>query len=135
MKGCIFCNISEREIMAENELAVAFYDKYPVNEGHTLIITKRHVETLFEADLDELAAINRLIFDVKRLLDERYGPDGYNVGVNVGEAAGQTIFHLHYHVIPRYLGDVANPRGGIRRVKKSIIPYWAEGEKGGGRAP
>nr|WP_192868004.1 HIT family protein [Calderihabitans maritimus] len=129
LDSCIFCSEPETEIVAENDLARAFYDKYPVNEGHVLIVPKRHVETLFEATLEELDAINRLLFKVKDKLDKKFNPDGYNVGVNVGRAAGQTIFHLHYHVIPRYLGDVKDPRGGIRKIKKSVIPYLAEGEE------
>lgn len=93
-----------------------------------MIVPKRHVETLFDATQDELAAINHLLFEVKAKLDQKFQPDGYNVGVNVGLAAGQTVFHLHYHVIPRYVGDVEDPRGGIRRIKKSLVPYAAEGE-------
>lgn len=120
---CIFCNNPGTEIVAENQLAKAFYDKYPVNPGHTLIIPKRHVETLFEASYAELEAINQLLFIVKVKLDQIFHPDGYNVGVNVGEAAGQTIFHLHYHVIPRYFGDVPNPRGGVRKVKRNTSHY------------
>ena len=73
-------------------------------------------------------AITRLIIEVKDKLDQQFHPDGYNIGVNVGSAAGQTIFHLHVHVIPRYLGDVPDPRGGIRRIKKSLVPYLEEGE-------
>ncbi len=126
MINCIFCTFSKREILAENKLAKAFYDKYPVNEGHTLIVPKRHVETFFDATLDELMAINELVFVVKGVLDERFKPDGCNIGVNVGQAAGQTVFHLHVHVIPRYHGDVDNPRGGIRLVKKAIVPYVVE---------
>lgn len=129
LKTCLFCALPETEIIAENELARAFYDKFPVNEGHALIVPKRHVATLFDATLEELAAINHLLFEVKAKLDQKFQPDGYNVGVNVGLAAGQTVFHLHYHVIPRYVGDVEDPRGGIRRIKKSLVPYAAEGEK------
>lgn len=129
MPDCIFCDITQLEIIKENELALAFYDKYPVNEGHTLIVPKRHVETFFDATLEEIHAINRLIFEVKEILHEKYKPDGYNIGVNVADAGGQTVFHLHYHVIPRYLGDVVDPRGGIRRIKKSLVPYAAEGEE------
>lgn len=126
---CIFCERPQTEIVAENTLALAFYDGFPVNQGHTLIIPKHHVETLFEASREELEAINELIFVVRDRLDQLFKPDGYNIGVNVGQAAGQTIFHLHYHVIPRYVGDVEDPRGGIRRIKKSLVPYLAEGEE------
>lgn len=128
MDECVFCNKPATDIIAENDLARAFYDEYPVNEGHVLIVPKRHVETLFDASLEELNAINQLLFIVKDILDKRFQPDGYNVGVNVDRAAGQTIFHLHCHVIPRYNGDVDDPRGGIRRIKKSVVPYLAEGE-------
>lgn len=126
MKSCIFCTKGQAEILCENELARAFYDRYPVNQGHVLVVPKRHVETYFEATQAELAAIQELIFQVKEMLQEQYRPDGYNIGVNVGEAGGQTVFHLHFHVIPRYVGDVDNPRGGIRKLKKSIVLYPAE---------
>lgn len=125
---CIFCSIPETEILAENELALAFLDKFPSNEGHTLIVPKRHVANLFEATTEEMTSIWELLREVKRKLDERFAPDGYNVGVNVGEAAGQTVLHLHVHVIPRYQGDVPDPRGGIRRLKKSLVP-WIEEEE------
>ncbi len=128
MNDCIFCMRLDREIIAENNLAKAFYDKYPVNKGHTLIVPKRHIESFFDATMDEIIAINQLLFDVKDILAECFKPDGYNIGINIGDAAGQTIFHLHIHVIPRYHGDMDDPRGGIRRLKKSIVPYELEGE-------
>lgn len=128
MSECVFCNVPKDEIIAENELALAFFDRYPVNQGHTLIVTKRHVETYFDATLEEKDSITRLLIDVKKKLDEEFHPDGYNIGVNVGAAGGQTVFHLHVHVIPRYRGDVPDPRGGIRRIKKPLVPYAAEGE-------
>ena len=128
MATCVFCMKPETEILAENDLALAFYDKYPVNVGHVLIIPRRHVESFFEATPEELAAINELLFEVKDKLEARFRPDGYNIGVNVGGAAGQTIFHLHVHIIPRYKGDVLDPRGGVRRIMKSLVPYLAEGE-------
>jgi len=84
------------------------------------------VATYFEATFEEIASINQLIFQVKDILDEKYNPQGYNIGINVGEAAGQTIFHLHVHVIPRYEGDVEDPRGGIRNIKESIVPYYGK---------
>src|SRR5690554_2400491 len=121
---CIFCREPETEILCENRLARAFFDKFPVNQGHTLIIPKRHVVTYFDASKEELAAINELVFDVKEILDKRYNPDGYNIGVNVNHAGGQTIFHLHVHVIPRYEGDVEDPRGGVRKITPNSIKYW-----------
>ncbi len=124
MKSCVFCQVENNEkILCENKLAKAFYDHFPVNEGHTLVVPKRHMETFFEATMEELVAINELIFQMKDILEKKYNPDGYNIGVNVGEAGGQTVFHLHFHIIPRYHGDVENPRGGIRKVKKSLLKY------------
>ncbi|MDR3540847.1 MAG: HIT family protein [Desulfosporosinus sp.] len=105
MNECAFCTLLGTEILAENELAKAFYDKYPVSAGHVLIIPKRHVINLFEATPEEMASIGGLLGIVKEQLDEQFHPDGYNIGVNVGEAAGQSVFHLHVHVIPRYKGD------------------------------
>ncbi len=125
---CIFCVRAGTDLICENELAKAFYDRYPVNRGHVLIVPKRHVPGFFEATPAEIAALNELAFAVKKILDARFSPDGYNIGINCGAAAGQTIFHLHMHIIPRYSGDVPDPRGGIRRIKKSMVPYPAEAE-------
>ena len=122
-KDCIFCKQPETEVICENDLARAFFDKFPVSEGHVLITPKRHAETFFDATKEELAAINELTFKVKEILDERYNPDGYNIGVNVNYAAGQTIFHLHVHVIPRHKGDIEDPKGGIRNIKSNLVDY------------
>ncbi|OPX45945.1 AP-4-A phosphorylase [Ruminiclostridium hungatei] len=122
--SCIFCDyINDKNYLMENELAVAIYDKFPVNKGHVLIIPKRHYASYFDATQDEIIAFNDLTKKVKALLDSNLKPDGYNIGINIGEAAGQTIFHLHVHVIPRYYGDVDNPRGGIRKLKKPLVEY------------
>lgn len=114
MDKCIFCNSAD--MILENQLAWAKYDKYPVSSGHMLIISKRHVPDFFAATTDERQALNELLDEAKHLLDDKYHPDGYNVGANCGETAGQTIMHLHIHLIPRYLGDMDNPRGGVRGV-------------------
>ena len=111
---CPFCN--PINIVLQNNLAVAIYDRYPVTPGHLLIIPQRHVENYFATTLEERQAINDLLEDGKRLLELKYHPDGYNVGVNCGEAAGQTVMHVHIHLIPRYIGDIDNPRGGVRGV-------------------
>ncbi len=116
MSDCVFCRLDNLELIAENNLALAFYDGCPINEGHTLIIPRRHVETYFDATPEEHAAIISLVFEVKNYLQKKYSPDGYNIGANVGQAAGQTVFHFHIHIIPRYRGDVADPKGGIRKV-------------------
>jgi diadenosine tetraphosphate (Ap4A) HIT family hydrolase len=112
--NCSFCN--QEEILLENELAWARYDKYPVSPGHLLIITKRHVADFFDTTIEERQAFNNLLEEAKKMLDREYSPDGYNIGVNCGTAAGQTIMHLHIHLIPRYQGDIDNPRGGVRGV-------------------
>lgn len=102
--------------VASNSLAFAIRDLYPVAPGHTLIVPHRLVATWFEATRDEKVAIIDLIEVVKETLQGEFRPDGYNVGFNAGEAAGQTVMHLHVHVIPRYRGDVEDPRGGVRHV-------------------
>jgi len=116
MTECVFCLRDSLEIIAENKLALAFYDTCPVSDGHVLVIPKRHVETYFDATPEEHRAISLLIFEVKSLLEKKLSPDGYNIGANVGQAAGQTVFHFHIHIIPRYRGDVEDPRGGVRKV-------------------
>ena len=104
--------------ISSNSLAFAVYDGFPVSSGHVLVVTRRVIATWFEATPDEQVALMALVNEVKSILDDRLKPkpDGYNVGFNAGEAAGQTVPHLHIHVIPRYKGDVADPRGGIRHV-------------------
>jgi len=111
---CPFCNPLPDEIVLQNTLCYARYDRYPASPGHLLLIPFRHVAGLFDATDAELTALLALAREAKTLLDERLHPDGYNVGANVGTAAGQTVMHLHVHVIPRYAGDVADPRGGVR---------------------
>lgn len=122
--SCIFCDyLKNNNYIIENELAFAIYDNYPVNQGHVLIIPKRHFASYFDATQDEVLAFYDLTNKIKKLLDDEFKPSGYNIGINIGETAGQTIFHLHIHLIPRYAGDVENPRGGIRKFKKPIIEY------------
>ena len=113
---CIFCNIPQEKVIAENNLCFAIYDDFPVSEGHVLIIPKRHVADYFSLTEDEVMAIQIMLRELKAQLDADLSPDGYNVGINVNEAAGQTVFHVHVHLIPRFKGDVENPRGGVRGV-------------------
>ncbi len=115
MSECIFCNL-KHEIIYENTHVFAVYDRFPVSKGHVLVIPKRHIEHYFEATEEEIVAIHKGLHAMKTHLDKRYAPDGYNIGVNVHAAAGQTVFHLHIHLIPRYAGDVDNPAGGVRGV-------------------
>ncbi|HQR72499.1 MAG TPA: HIT family protein [Burkholderiaceae bacterium] len=114
MEPCPFCVVADA--VMENALATARYDRFPVNPGHLLILPRCHVAGFFEATPEERAALFELVDAGKALLDERFRPAGYNLGINVGEVAGQTIMHLHIHLIPRYRGGVADPRGGVRGV-------------------
>lgn len=123
MDECIFCNYNKSEIIAENRFAYAVLDKYPVNEGHTLIISKRHFQSFFEATEDEIKSLYSLMHEVKEMLDVQYEPAGYNIGINVGYYAGQTVNHLQIHMIPRYKGDVSDPKGGIRNFKRALVEY------------
>lgn len=111
---CPFC--SDQGHFLQGELCFARYDRFPVSEGHALIITKRHVSSFFDLTSQEVIELMALAAKAKVILDSKFRPDGYNVGINVGEAAGQSVFHVHLHVIPRYSGDVRNPRGGVRGV-------------------
>jgi diadenosine tetraphosphate (Ap4A) HIT family hydrolase len=111
---CPFCQ--PREELLAGALAFATPDGMPVSPGHTLVITRRHVADYFDATPEEQVALWGIVRQCKLLLDERHHPDGYNVGVNCGDAAGQSVPHLHIHVIPRYRGDHPDPRGGVRRV-------------------
>ena len=121
---CIFCNPREEEILGENEYAQIIQDNSPVSEGHCLIVPKRHIKTLFEATSEENHAFFELILQAKKLIEEQgHRPDGYNIGSNNNVAAGQSVFHLHIHVIPRYSGDVEQPKGGIRQVIPKKASY------------
>jgi len=113
-----FSAIPEAEWLCANDLAFAIFDRFPVSPGHVLVITRRVVPTYFDCTAAEQRAVMDLVGEVKRLLDERLDPkpDGYNVGFNAGAAAGQTVPHVHVHVIPRYSGDMPDPRGGVRHV-------------------
>ncbi len=117
---CLFCSIQSddsKRIVAENELAYAIRDGFPVTEGHTLIIPKRHAPDYFELVQSEVHAINALMTEQKNLLSlADSSVEGFNIGMNCGEVAGQTVFHCHVHLIPRRKGDVENPRGGVRHV-------------------
>lgn len=118
---CIFCTLTE--YLAENEHAYAIYDKYPVNPGHVLIIPKRHMAEYFDLTAEEETAIWSLLREMKDKVETEFMPDGWNVGINNGKAAGQTVFHLHVHLIPRYTGDVEAPEGGVRGVIPSRQKY------------
>ena len=104
------------EVVAENSLAYARYDSNSLGRGHVLVIPRRHVENFFDMSAEEQAAVLALLAQVQRSVQAQHAPDGYNIGVNIGKAGGQTRMHVHVHLIPRYAGDVPDPRGGIRCV-------------------
>ena len=115
--NCLFCNISKGKIVTENEFAYAIRDKFPVSEQHSLIIPKRHVDEYFNLTHDELIGCNLLLRSVREeILTIDDSVKGFNIGMNCGAVAGQTIFHCHIHLIPRRQGDVENPRGGVRHI-------------------
>ncbi len=118
MSSSPFLEIPIEQWTASNALTFAVLDGFPVSPGHTLVITKRLFATWFEASAEEQAAVMALVNEVKSHLDRTLDPKptGYNVGFNSGESAGQTVMHLHVHVIPRYTGDMDDPRGGVRHV-------------------
>jgi diadenosine tetraphosphate (Ap4A) HIT family hydrolase len=116
MSDCPFCDLNHRTIIAENKEAIAFYDGFPVSPGHILVIPRRHCSDFFQLSPSEQNACLELLNECQKQLISERNPDGFNIGINVGTAAGQTIFHAHLHLIPRYVGDVENPRGGIRGV-------------------
>ncbi len=125
--ACPFCSLDPAEILLENDHAVAFYDRFPVTPGHALVVPRRHVDSFFEITGEELAALWELLGRVREHLIAKRSPDAFNVGINDGVAAGQTVMHLHIHLIPRYSGDTEDPRGGVRWIMPVKAPYWKKG--------
>ena len=105
-----------REVLLENALAYVRHDNNSLSRGHVLVIPKRHVAGFFDMTAEEQSAVLALLTQIQRSIEKQHSPDGYNMGVNVGKAAGQSRMHVHLHLIPRYAGDVPDPRGGIRCV-------------------
>ena len=123
---CPFCPPPADHILIERPLAFVKRDGYPLTKGHALVIPRRHVATFFETTAEERQAMLELLDEVKALLDRQHHPDGYNIGINNGAAAGQTVMHVHLHIIPRYLGDRSDPRGGIRWIFPEKAAYWTK---------
>lgn len=121
---CPFCTLAPERILVANDLGVAFRDGFPVSPGHTLVIPRRHVESFFDLRSEEREAIMALLDAAKGGVDAEFKPNGYNIGMNDGAAAGQTVPHLHIHLIPRYTGDSIDPRGGVRWVLPERAEYW-----------
>lgn len=123
-KPCPFCILPPKRIIDFNDLALVIRDGYPVSPGHTLVIPKRHVGSWFEITPEEQSAMLDLLGKAKAVLEEELKPDGYNIGINDGPSAGQTVPHLHMHLIPRYKGDIEDPRGGVRWIIPGKAKYW-----------
>jgi diadenosine tetraphosphate (Ap4A) HIT family hydrolase len=121
---CPFEDPPADRVFYQDDLIFCIWDAYPVSEGHALVVTRRHVATWFDASPEEQAALMRGVEIARAEIEKARKPDGYNVGFNAGEAAGQTVFHLHVHVIPRFRGDVEDPRGGVRWVVPAKAAYW-----------
>ena len=124
--NCVFCTLPRERVRLENVHAIAIRDGYPISPGHTLIIPRRHIASVFEATAGEWLEFLVLMDLAKQVLEEEFHPDGYNIGINDGAAAGQTIPHLHLHLIPRYEGDRDDPRGGVRWIIPEKADYWTK---------
>lgn len=125
-KPCPFCDSTFRESLANNASCFATLDNYPISPGHTLIIPLRHVGSYFDLSRIERDDLWDLVEQAKTILDSQFSPDSYNIGMNDGPAAGQTIGHCHIHLIPRYVGDVSDPRGGLRWIMPDKADYWSD---------
>ncbi len=121
---CPFCNIDPNRILWQNDHAFVIYDGFPVSKGHALVIPKRHTPSFFETTGDERNALLAGMDYAKQRIEDDYQPSAFNIGINDGQAAGQTVPHLHIHVIPRYNGDVDDPRGGVRWIFPDKAKYW-----------
>jgi diadenosine tetraphosphate (Ap4A) HIT family hydrolase len=125
---CTFCNPEPDRVFHESGLVIGLWDRYPVSPGHALLIPRNHVANWFDADpATQLALISALPM-AREAISKHHSPDGFNIGINAGKAAGQTIFHLHVHLIPRYKGDQEDPRGGVRHVMSDKANYLDDSE-------
>jgi diadenosine tetraphosphate (Ap4A) HIT family hydrolase len=124
--SCPFCALPAERILLLADEALVIRDAFPVSPGHTLVIPRRHIGSFFELTDAERACMVELLAKAKAELDLSFQPDGFNIGINDGAAAGQTVPHLHLHLIPRYRGDAPDPRGGVRWVLPAKAKYWVE---------
>ena len=124
--NCPFCILDPGRIVSKTELTVTFRDGFPISPGHTLVIPKRHVSSFFEVTEAERKELMLALDTAKQILDHEKSPDGYNIGINDGLVAGQTVLHLHIHLIPRFNGDSEDPRGGVRWIFPEKADYWTK---------
>jgi len=122
---CPFCGLPPQRVLHENAWALVVRDAYPVSPGHTLVIPRRHIASFFDLSTDEHGALVDLLRVAREELSRERQPAAYNIGINDGAAAGQTVPHLHVHLIPRYTGDRADPRGGVRWIFPELADYWS----------
>ena len=125
MKSCPFCTLPPERILLTGSHGLIIRDGYPISPGHTLVIPHRHVDTFFNLTADERVDLLELLDQAKAGIEKEFKPDTYNVGINDGPAAGQTVPHLHIHLIPRYTGDVPDARGGVRWIIPDKADYWS----------
>jgi len=124
MTDCPFCAIDPSRVLLTSDVGIAFFDGFPVTEGHTLVAPREHVESLYQLSAENQSALWTLVAEARSVLADRYTPDGFNIAVNDGTAAGQTVGHAHIHVIPRRIGDSPDPKGGIRKLFPEKARYW-----------
>jgi diadenosine tetraphosphate (Ap4A) HIT family hydrolase len=125
LSACPFCELAPERILKRTELCLAFADGYPVSPGQTLVIPNRHVASFFETTVEERSEFFSLLDWCRGEVTARHNPAGFNIGINDGKAAGQTVMHLHIHLIPRYAGDKSDPRGGVRWIFPGKADYWS----------
>lgn len=121
---CPFCTFAPTRIIANDDLTIVIRDAYPISPGHSLVLPRRHIVSFFQTTEEEQFALLRAIWKTKVEIDSTFHPDGYNIGINDGAAAGQTVMHLHIHLIPRHKGDSSDPRGGVRWIFPGKAAYW-----------
>lgn len=125
MLACTFCTLPPERILLTSAHGVIIRDGFPITPGHTLVIPRRHVDSFFNLTAEERVDLLGLLDQAKAGIDKEFKPDTYNIGINDGPAAGQTVPHLHIHLIPRYTGDVSDPRGGVRWIIPGKADYWS----------
>jgi len=124
--NCPFCSLDESRIRHSTPLFLIIRDGYPVSPGHTLIIPKAHLASVFDLSPEQFAELHAAVHWAKADIEQEFSPDGYNLGINDGPEAGQTVPHLHLHLIPRYRGDQPDPRGGVRWIIPEKAKYWPD---------
>lgn len=127
-ESCPFCQTAPSRIVQEGPLHLVIRDGYPISDGHTLVIPRRHIASFFDCSVEEHLALLGALRAAKVELDRLFSPSGYNIGINDGQAAGQTVGHLHIHLIPRYRGDQPDPRGGVRWIFPDKAKYWDDAQ-------